>query len=360
MKILYYPYDSWANKYIDLSKKSIELTGAEIKPLQINVKGFFQNKDADIAIFNWYESLYCKNSILPLLKEIIKRKLIVHFLRMQGMTIIQTFHNKKPHNIEGKHEKLQLEFVRWTYRHADKIIVLTEDSKKYLEKYINKSQVQMKAVYIPHPNYIGVYPVSYEKRLHGLSSSKMKILFVGLISPYKNVDLIIKVAQELSHLDIVFNIYGKCNDDHFAKYLCEKSKELNNVKVNLGFVSDEELSSLVIENDILMLPYDMDSSMNSGTVYLAFSNKRTVICPRISTIVDFGDKDIYTYDYFSKEEHFKNLKQATERAYEDWKDNNTLFCKKREHVFEKVSTSNSLDCLASRYDELFKETSKVK
>ena len=74
--------------------------------------------------------------------------------------------------------------------------------------------------------------------------------------------------------------------------------------------------------DVLVLPYDTRSTMNSGTMLLAFSFGRTVILPNIPMAEEFDDKLFYKYAYKDEREHRQNLTKEMKRAFSNGRQEN--------------------------------------
>jgi glycosyltransferase involved in cell wall biosynthesis len=349
MNILYSPFENRYNKYIDISKNILEDCGCQI--YEFDKKTIFNfNKKYDAVILNWYDSLSEKF----IYKQIIIKKIKLLILKLHGTKIVFTFHNRLPHDTSKKNLNAALKYIKWICKHSDYIIYLSKSSKNYLELYMNVEEIKSKARYIPHPNYVGIY--SEELKINKYPNNiEFNILFLGGVRPYKNIELIIEVAKELGDKKIKFNIIGNCFDETYKMTLLNQINDLPNVHFESRFVGDEEIDQLIRKNDILILPYDLKSSMNSGTAMLAFSNGRSVITPRISTIKEYDLNLTYSYEYNTREEHLLKLKEATITAYEDWKNNKLYFEEKGNQLLEAVKKYNSNKELKKCYMSLLDE-----
>src|SRR5690606_21936083 len=129
--------------------------------------------------------------------------------------------------------------------------------------------------YLPHPDFIGSYgpiPPATEQA----SPTPLRLLFIGAVKPYKNIELLIKVAGEFKD-EVSLTIAGKPNTSAYRQTITELAASAGNIKLMLRFIPDHELPLLMAASDLLVLPYDLESSLNSGTVILAFSYKKTII-----------------------------------------------------------------------------------
>lgn len=351
MKIGYSPYESKTNKYVELSKKALESEGYKLS--DFDNMSWKDRQSLDVVFLNWYESIDNSNSTINFLIIAFKKVLKLLWLKKNKVTVVTTFHNKVPHDTSRFEGKIAWAMLYCTLKIANKIIILSQESCKYLQAYLKPNEIQDKIFYIPHPNYIGVYSdgiMSEQFR----DETNMKLLFVGQVRKYKNIELILEVARRTKDLRIQYKIAGKCISDAYKEELKSLLLDNDNVCLDLRFVDDEEIEKMICQSDIMILPYDLKSSLNSGTVYLAFSNKRSVICPMIATIKEFDSDLLYTYEYDDEEEHLEKLLESVKSAYADWENSRESFVKKGCLLYDEVRENNSLEVIAHRYRELIK------
>lgn len=351
MKIAYCPYKNETNKYIEISQEAIKKNGHEI--YDFDALNFNKLKTMDAISLNWYESLFNKGFVRKLY-FFTKKYILLSRCKKAGLKIYTTFHNKKAHDskkIDGWFSKVLLTKI---LRLADKIIIVSHDSKQFLLEYLSEKDIEDKIFYIPHPNYIGVYSEPLEKIPYN-SNNHFKVLFVGQVRKYKNVEMIIELAKYAreNNYDIDFTIAGKCINETYKQEILKLAENTDNIVWKLEFIADEELEKLIRANDILLLPYNIESSMNSGTVILALSNSRSVICPDISTVKDFNISNMYIYHYKTETEHLEHVKIQLTKAYEEWKYHRESFEQKGAELFEEVKEKCSKEVLQKKYCELF-------
>jgi len=345
MNIAYFPISLDANQYINISVSTLKKCGCEV--IDFGACPVREYRTLDAAFFNWYESVWGKRGG-KLAAHLLIRLFRLILLKCNRVKIVFTFHNRQPHDA-GRDAWAARLFMTLLCRLSDRIIILSKDSKRYLSAYLSRKKIDRKAMYIPHPNYIGAYSpeggdLSFRR------DGTFKVLFVGVVKPYKNIELIIEAAERLKELPIRFLIAGMGEADYEKKL--RKSVKTDNVILKLQYVDDKDLDFLIRDNDILLLPYDMESSMNSGTVLLAFSNGRTVISPRISTVSEYDESLIYSYQYRDESEHREKIAENLKRAYEDWKGGREAFEEKGQKLYQAVRTLNSGTVLEEKYREL--------
>ena len=269
--------------------------------------------DANIYHFNWFDQSITFFSFL-------KRLYFLLFLKIKNKKIIWTIHNIEPHLKQPKYNFILRELL---IRFSDKIHIMNSDSENIV--YLRK--VKFKTVWIPHGDYFNSYPEStiiiYQR--YQISSKKKIILFLGAILPYKNVDVLIEAYQKAFRLIEecpVLLICGKTELDFYK----EKIKTLINGNKNIiydpKFIIDEEMAAYLRNATILVAPYSYKSALNSGTVPLAFSYGKTIICPDIPYVKDVLKESncLYSYHYDNPFQHKEKLVEAFLEFYSDLKD----------------------------------------
>lgn len=343
-KVFIFPFDNSTNQFINIVKDSIKdagfiLTGSK--------KDFFQT---DYYILNWY-NVWGLSSLSELLKRLIKLSICKLFHKK----IIYVVHNKKSHSNYSK-EKLKNIYstiiVKKLIKQSYKILIMCDETKESLKAYNKKiSNYYDKIIKVPHPNYIGYYKDSVEIKKE--NDNIINFLFIGQIKQYKNIDLLIDCFNSIENDNIRLEIAGKCNNEDYKKYLLSKIVD-DKIKINFNFINDDEMINLISKNDILILPYSLESSLNSGTIILAFTNKKTVISPYIGTLKEYKDSSFfYHYDYRSSEEHKQQLTLTINKVITDFNKNNNVLKEKGEIAYNIVKNENSKELLISTFKEIF-------
>lgn len=343
MKAVYiYPTNNSSNKYSALQEEAVKSAGCQ---LASSFKQFFK---IDAFILNWFEQLG-SNEVLEFIKKLFKILLFVVF----NKNVYVVMHNKTVHTqFDGKKKRLSFILNDILFLISKKIIILCDESKNVLqEQYKNKSKKFLdKTFKIPHPNYISAYgpcPTRSTKK-----TDKVSLLFVGLVKKYKNIELLIDCMNELQDKKVQLTIAGSCQNEQYAAELKDRIKN-KNVVCDFRFVPDAEICQLMQNSDLIVLPYDISSSLNSGSVFLAFSNKKTVLCPLIGSLKEYKDRSFfYTYEYASEDEHKEKLMEQIMLALDDAKRDPLVFEKKGLAAYHQVEENNSLDFIAGRYKEL--------
>jgi hypothetical protein len=103
----------------------------------------------------------------------------------------------------------------------------------------------------------------------------------------------------------------------------------------------------------LVAPYSYDSALNSGTVLLACSYGKTVVCPDIAGVRDIQAESncLYAYHYADNAEHAGRLHEALARALADFRSG--TIAEKESRALDYMHR-NSWDANRSKWCSLFK------
>lgn len=317
--------DNRSNLYMsnmyDLLSEQYEIMGIE----QIS-NDISKIKRTKAVILNWIESSLDKR---------VKRNLILY--KMMGVKIYWVFHNRVPHDCDQNSE---IKNMGWLANFCDYIILHSKCSKEYLPHM--KRNIK-KCVYIPHINYIDKYPVCMRniRRENKIEEDEFVFSFIGVLRPYKNIEIIIQAFKELSLRNaklLIAGNEGKKNYVNKLRILCDGEK---NIILDSGFISNGEMEAYLRASDILTLPYSKVSSMNSGAMIMAFSYERTVIVPEIAMAKDIKEeKFIFSYDYVDETENIKRIKEKMLEAYQMGREGIKALGKR---AFEYVKENNDAE-----------------
>ena len=349
-KIGLYFNESNTNRFISIQREVIEQLGyhtIEIDSKNADEVIISSNDKPKAIVFNWLENGLGKTS-LDVLEHYLHWHRRLLYCKKNSIKIITLFHNRAPHTSSFKRKIISKKFYRYLLNLSDAIVLLTDYSRAYLKTYIPDWSAD-RIVTIPHPNYIGVY--GEDRCPNRISCDKMTILYLGLVRGYKNVDIICEIAKDFIDKPIEFVIRGKVTNKESMERLQDHKPQ--NVTIIPGFIPDKELGNVLKSSDIILLPYDVNSALNSGTAMLAFSYGKSVICPRIATVLDYPDDLNYLYDYTNRQEHIDRLKIQVLKAYHDWSDDRQRFEDKGNQLLQIVCDKNSKETVSQGYERLF-------
>ena len=333
------------NLYADNTKSILASVGYEalpIKKILLNPNLFFKCK---VINFNWFENI---NSY----KQYFFRNILLSAIGLSHIKIVYTMHNKQPHDL--KKNKYAIKLMNKLCKRADAIVGLCPDTKEIVEKIYSPGTEKL--FIIPHPNYINNYEAHNRnlREKYGFYNDDFVLLFFGFVSPYKNIEMLIRAVNELHYKNMKLLIVGETNDEKYKDKLKKLAQNNINIVFDFRYISNDKLVEYYNTSEIVVMPYRKESSLNSGAVYLAFSLKRTVICPDIGTINYINNPDfVYGYSYENDAEHYENLVHAIDEAYKDFCQNKTLIINKGKMAYEYVKVCNSDQLIGEKYKELY-------
>lgn len=111
---------------------------------------------------------------------------------------------------------------------------------------------------------------------------KVSFLFFGFIREYKRLDLFIKAANIISRTydNVEFYIAGAC--ENWAYY--DKMIKSQSIKLNIGFINNEDIPKIFSNTDYLVLPYD--DSTQSGPALIALNYCKPIIASNLQVFED--------------------------------------------------------------------------
>jgi len=335
-----YPFEKGTNKYTELMKNILQM---------INIKPTDNFAVSDFIWLHWFENILSSDDLRQKTDFLKKCK-------ENGRKIIWNVHNKQPHETENVQQVKDL--MKLLAQYAYKIVIHSKMTTQVLKELCeNDEKILQKIILVPIPHYAGAYGNLSPK--NSLSNEKLKILFFGLIRPYKNIELLIKVFSNLNFDDVELNICGKCINENYKQNLLNLI-ETDKIKSDFRFINDDEVVKLLAQNHILLLPYSLESSLNSSAAVLAFSYSRSVISSLTGTIDDIEDKSLFfAYDYKTSEEHEQKLKEILTQIRKKYRGKYnellTLGEKCRKSILENNSYLKTAQTLAEVFDVKLQE-----
>lgn len=308
MDIIFNPPVNEENQYIQLLVGELRARGYRIHPLDTIFTGWKHFRSIKLVHLNWFENID-DSGFFVALRSFVRKLLVLTVIHWSGKRLVWTLHNRVSHEkgLTFFSRTLTWLLVRWSHH----IVIHSRQSEEILVEYGTKAL--QKTIYIPHPHFIsvygGVYPASPR------DSNRVELLFTGMVKPYKNLELLIRVVHAFGD-SVRLTIAGKALDETYRAEISNRAQHAGNVVWLPYFVPDGEVAALLAGADVVVLPYDLSSSLNSGTAILAFSYKKTVICPEIGTILDLGSHidDTFHYRYKTNEQHRAALTEQIARA----------------------------------------------
>ena len=340
------PYEG--NKYISQIKDAIKLAGYNVIHDDNGNCRLINFLKSDIFQLNWFESV---NG----LKGYVKKKIILKIIKLTGKKIITTFHNKITHTPENR-TKYFYSIFKYLLEISDGIIIHSNYSYKFIHN-IAPMIDENKIFYVPHPNYINVYPDSIKYSGYLKKSDELTLLFIGSLSSYKNPEVVIKLANSLKNISgIHFLICGDGGEErkNYLRSLIDPDNK--NITADFRFIECGEIPSLLKISDVVLLPYNPVSMLNSGATHLAFSFGKTVITnDEVGTIKDLPDKNlVYTYKYENNiNSHVEILKKIVLSIKDEFINQRETFLSKGNTLKNLELKNNSIEATAEALSKIY-------
>lgn len=304
--IVFNPDSNPENKYIERFVEGLTDLGYQISSLDNLFSSWAHFRSIKLVHLNWFENLHKDR----LYKSLFRKVFVLMMLKIFGKKIVWTMHNRE------SHEKETGRWSNWLtsllHQYADAIVIHSNLSQQLLA--IKNKELAYRTTYVPHPNFVGSYGEVQEQK--NVMEGPLRLLFLGAIKPYKNIELLLHVCGRIG-MGVELRVCGHPSTTAYANELKQKAANNRNITLDLRFIPDEDIPHLIAEADLLVFPYDLSSSLNSGSVYLAFSYQRSVICPSIGTIMDLSEEakgKLFTYRYKKELVHKQQLEASIRKA----------------------------------------------
>ncbi len=163
-------------------------------------------------------------------------------------TVHHTYYQQQKYILSQKWKYVLYLFEKKMYKNADKIIAVSEDTKKALIDYYKIPKSKITVI----PNGVDFGRFRKIKEIKKISNS---LLFVGRLDKRKGIDFLIKtiplVKKEISNIKLF--VIGKGKLRKKLEKFVKKNQLENNVEF-LGFVPDEELPRWYNKCKITIVP----------------------------------------------------------------------------------------------------------
>lgn len=328
MKILVYPRDP--NPYQGLLYRKI-INNVVIKylepPLNSNILGIilfpFQLVFNRILGYNIFHLHWTYNFKFPINNfffntvATIYFLLCISFIKLLGYKLVWTVHNVLPHEKQFINDVWALRFLS---KLCDAKIVHSKSTIGKMKKMgFNVSKCKI----IPHGNYMGIYPNSITKtvarNILNLSKKDFVFLFFGIIREYKGIDDLLIEFSKLVNIykenKIKLIIAGECIDIGLQKLIEKYQISLKDILIcESEYILDKDVQIFFNACDVVVYPFKKITT--SGSVILALSFIKPIVCPRMGGLKELPNNIGFFYNPKDK----KGLLNCLEKAFAN-KDN---------------------------------------
>jgi glycosyltransferase involved in cell wall biosynthesis len=303
MRILALPHDSM-NPYQELLYQELQSRGVTVSYIGSLTSSYTLNQlllplelvinrlaGARLVHLHWvYDFGPCGGGRYRLPRRVCQAWFVLWLrtLRLVGLRLVWTAHNVLP---------LQTVFAddlrarRQLVSHCDAVIA---HSSATIEELAALGMVPRSSVVIPHGPFM---PSRMREGTNGPSDSggTRRLLFFGNIREYKGVDdLLAAFAALPPHLDARLTVAGRC-DETLRPLLTKLARHsAGRVELRLERVPEDELTRLLAESQVVVLPFRR--STTSGSAVLALCHGRPVVVPDLPGLAELPDEALFRYD----------------------------------------------------------------
>lgn len=322
--VAFFPYSLCQTSYIYTMQGFLESKYKVIDYSNL-LDGVYDLWEIKSIYLNWSENVFKDNDI-----GLIKKA------KCCGVKIVWVYHNKIPHDSDKT--DMAIKNTRFFIKISDVIIIHSRQSIEILKQFEPKLKYE-KVIFLPHPEFVGDYFEYMQPAETPQHKDKFLFAFYSQIRPYKNIEILINAFNRFDKsYECELVIVGQAPSKEYFDLLKEMSQDNDKITITDRYINSLEMAAYLDQADILVLPYSYKSSMNSGTMIMAFSYKRTVIVPDICMANDYDDSLIYKYAYGDEENHICELHRKMEIAYKDGKE---LCREKGEELYNIVMRDNA-------------------
>lgn len=196
-------------------------------------------------------------------------------LRSRGLKVVYICHNVYDHDAPGYKKAL----TKWWLRRSDGYIVHAQEEAQKLRVIVGDA---VPILIRQHPAY-DITPPTEEKQL----STKLQALFIGLIRPYKGLDVLLDAYEKLTtqkRAAIELTVVGETWQG--KEELARRLRELG-IMHRLEFVTDQEMTNYIHKSDVVVLPYR--SATGSGVIPRSFYLLRPVVATKVGGLAEVVD-----------------------------------------------------------------------
>lgn len=288
--LYYFPDYTSTNSYQDLfyesMRQKIDITASDIDSLisaEINnINKAFSSNTPKIFHIHWQNAFFNNKETDTTMRLKVNATIKkIELLKKVGFKIVWTVHNIKSH--ESRHELYEIELIKNITSLADHIIVHDLKTLELVKPWYTLPLT--KVIVCPHAGYQNsinitnnVDTLNQLKQKYSLPKDAVVFAAIGQIRSYKKlenlVEVFLKISKEIANIFLF--IAGKpvhCD----TSFLEDAANDNPNILLELGFISNEQLSSYMKDIDCLILNYS--NVLTSGSYHLAETVGCPVICP---------------------------------------------------------------------------------
>lgn len=235
----------------------------------------------DVLHLHWPETLLRASTRPRTATRQLRFAMLLLRLQLRRTALVRTLHNTEPHEQASRVERTLLQ---WCERRTTLWIRLNP---------LTTAPTDAPVVTILHGHYRDWYA-----RYPRPAAMPGRILFFGLVRPYKGVERLLEVFQALPDGDLRLRIVGSPTSAALAETIEGAARADSRISARLEYVDDDVLADEVGRAEVVVLPYR--ELHNSGAALLALSLDRPVLLPAGPAVellaVEVGPGWVTTFD----------------------------------------------------------------
>lgn len=282
------PLGSPFNRYVDLFAKALADQQYALREFRWHPAIL---KKTNVAIIHWPNEFFTTQGTAAAIKSIIKVAIMWLSKRLWRTRFVWVAHNAGPHDAKKSVRQL----TQWFLRSLDGIIFLSTYSRDLICELYPESRGRDSLVTV-HGHYrdAAVTPL----KASPVPTGDIKLAYIGLVRPYKNLEVLIETAAKVSGLQLL--VSGMAFDRSLGDALLARAGQFPHITFDLwdAPISDAKFEAIVDSADAIVLPYR--SILNSGAALFALSRNRPVLAPSIGSLPELregvGSDWVYLYE----------------------------------------------------------------
>ncbi|GEL98117.1 glycosyltransferase [Cellulomonas terrae] len=227
----------------------------------------------DVFHVHWPEKLPRGSSRTKTLARQAATAALLLRLRLRRTAVVRTLHNAAPHEAGGRVERVLL---RWMDRRTTLFVRLNPATPLPVH-----AAPGVPVVTIAHAHYRDWFA-----RFPRGEAMPGRVLFFGLIRPYKGVEDLLAAFHDLPDEGASLRVVGHPEDAALGRSVAEQAAADPRIGVRLEYVDDETLAAEINAAQVVVLPYR--HLHNSGVALLALSLDRPVLVPAGGTATELA------------------------------------------------------------------------
>jgi beta-1,4-mannosyltransferase len=265
------------NPYLSLLNDELREAGAFVD----GVSGRRLLSGPEVLHVHWPEQLVRHDDARTMAYDAAKLLLLIAAARLRGTVVVWTAHNLRPH--ERRHPRLTDAFMALFTAQVDLVIGLTAGSRAAVVARYPLLR-RRPFVVVPHGHYRDAYPQgerdkAASRRQLGLAPAARTLLTLGYVRPYKNIAALVRAFVRDRDADARLLIVGPLASGALGREIHAARRGDERVLLRLSAATQGEVVGWHAAADVVVLPYEGASSLNSGAALLALSLDRPLVMP---------------------------------------------------------------------------------